>query len=154
MVATQDHPVGVTGAPQVETLDSLDKGRELLAASGPDPTRQGQQLFAGRPEGDRLGPGQQPFHLALAPPRAPGPLGLGEDQGAGHALGPVTRLGASETVRVAVFEGNYAYIIWNGETADNIYEYATDTYVVRRGKIVMQSFAAKIILRQSSSALV
>ena len=40
--------------------------------------------------------------------------------------------------------GDYAYIIWTAETADNVYEIATDTFVVRDGKIETQSFAAKI----------
>jgi len=40
--------------------------------------------------------------------------------------------------------GDYAYILWNAETADNVYEVATDTFVVRDGKIVAQSFACKI----------
>jgi hypothetical protein len=35
-------------------------------------------------------------------------------------------------------------ILWTAETADNSYEFATDTFVVRNGKIVVQSFAAKI----------
>ena len=52
--------------------------------------------------------------------------------------------GGSETVHTQVFEGNYAYLIWSGETADNYYEFATDTFLVLQGKIVMQSFAAKI----------
>ena len=58
---------------------------------------------------------------------------------------------ASDAVRVAMFEGNFAYIVWSAETADNIYEYATDTFVIRHGKIVMQSFAAKVISKQFSS---
>lgn len=41
-------------------------------------------------------------------------------------------------------EGNYAYVLWTAETADNVYEFATDTLVVRDGKIVAQSFAGKI----------
>jgi ketosteroid isomerase-like protein len=41
-------------------------------------------------------------------------------------------------------DGDHAYIVWNAETADNWYEFATDTFVVRVGKIVAQSFAAKI----------
>jgi len=42
-------------------------------------------------------------------------------------------------------KGDYAYILWTAETADNRYELATDTFVVRDGKIVAQSFAAKIL---------
>jgi hypothetical protein len=41
-------------------------------------------------------------------------------------------------------EGDYAYIVWTAETANNVYEVATDTFVVRDGKIVVQSFAGKI----------
>jgi ketosteroid isomerase-like protein len=41
-------------------------------------------------------------------------------------------------------DGEYAYILWSAETADNVYEAATDTFVVRDGNIVAQSFAAKI----------
>jgi hypothetical protein len=41
-------------------------------------------------------------------------------------------------------EGDYAYIVWTAETADNSYEFATDTFVVRDGKIIAQSFAATI----------
>ncbi len=41
-------------------------------------------------------------------------------------------------------KGDYAYILWTAETADNSYDLATDTFVVQGGKIVAQSFAAKI----------
>lgn len=41
-------------------------------------------------------------------------------------------------------EGDYAYILWIAETADNVYELGTDTFVVRNGQIVAQSFAGKI----------
>jgi hypothetical protein len=45
-------------------------------------------------------------------------------------------------------EGDYAYIIWAAETADNVYEMATDTFLVRDGKIIAQSFAGKITPRR------
>jgi ketosteroid isomerase-like protein len=41
-------------------------------------------------------------------------------------------------------EGDYAYILWTAETADNVYEVGTDTFVVQDGKIVVQSFTGKI----------
>jgi len=41
-------------------------------------------------------------------------------------------------------QGDYAYILWSAETADNVCELGTDTFVVRRGKIVAQSFTGKI----------
>jgi len=40
-------------------------------------------------------------------------------------------------------EGDYAYIVWTAETAQNLYELGTDTFIVRDGKIVAQSFAGK-----------
>jgi ketosteroid isomerase-like protein len=52
--------------------------------------------------------------------------------------------GASFSMRQRHIQGDYAYILWSAETADNSYEAATDTFVVRDGKIVAQSFAAKI----------
>ncbi len=42
-------------------------------------------------------------------------------------------------------EGDYAYILWTAETADNAYELGTDTFVVRESKIVIQSFAGRIV---------
>jgi ketosteroid isomerase-like protein len=41
-------------------------------------------------------------------------------------------------------EGNFGYILWTAETADNVYGLGTDTFVVRDGKIAAQSFAGKI----------
>ena len=52
--------------------------------------------------------------------------------------------GASFAMKQVTVDGDYAYIIWSAETADNVYELATDTFVVRNGKIVVQSFAGKI----------
>ena len=52
--------------------------------------------------------------------------------------------GSSFTMQLCSIDGDHAYILWTAETADNWYEFATDTFVVRNGKIVAQSFAAKI----------
>jgi ketosteroid isomerase-like protein len=41
-------------------------------------------------------------------------------------------------------EGDHGYILWNAETVDNVYELATDTFVVRNGRIVAQSYTANI----------
>ena len=41
-------------------------------------------------------------------------------------------------------EGDCAYVLWTAETADNVYELGTDTLVVRDGKILAQSYAARI----------
>ncbi len=53
--------------------------------------------------------------------------------------------GAAFTLKQQFVEGDHAYILWTAETADNVYEFATDTFVVRDGKIVAQSFASKIM---------
>ena len=41
-------------------------------------------------------------------------------------------------------DGDYGYILWTAETADNVYEVGTDTFIVRNGKIVAQSYTGKI----------
>jgi len=52
--------------------------------------------------------------------------------------------GATFRMKRQSVEGEYAYILWAAETADNVYELATDTFVVRDGKIIAQSFVGKI----------
>ena len=51
--------------------------------------------------------------------------------------------GATFSMNQQFVEGDYAYILWTAETADNVYEIATDTFVVQDGKIVAQSFTSK-----------
>jgi ketosteroid isomerase-like protein len=41
--------------------------------------------------------------------------------------------GARFSLRQQSVEGDYAFIVWTAETADNIYELATDTFHVRGG---------------------
>jgi ketosteroid isomerase-like protein len=41
-------------------------------------------------------------------------------------------------------DGDYAYLYWNAETADNTYEGAMDGFVVKDGKIVAHFFGGKI----------
>ena len=53
--------------------------------------------------------------------------------------------GARFSLKRQSVEGDYAYILWTAETADNVYEVATDTFVVRDGKITAQSFTGKIV---------
>jgi ketosteroid isomerase-like protein len=52
--------------------------------------------------------------------------------------------GATFSMKQQVVHGDFAYILWTAETADNVYEMATDTFVVRDGKIVAQSFTGKV----------
>ena len=51
--------------------------------------------------------------------------------------------GTVADVKQQSVEGDYAYVLWTAETADNVCEVGTDTFVVRHGKIVAQSFAVK-----------
>src|SRR5262245_34160070 len=51
--------------------------------------------------------------------------------------------GASFNMKVQSVDGDYAYIVWTAETAEKVYQLATDTFVVRDGKIVAQSFTSK-----------
>lgn len=41
-------------------------------------------------------------------------------------------------------DGDTAYIVWKAETADHRFELSTDTFIVQNGKILTQTFAAKI----------
>ena len=59
-------------------------------------------------------------------------------------LAEFAKPGASFSMQERSADGDYVYILWGAESADNSYELATDTFVVRNGKIVAQSFAAKV----------
>ena len=41
-------------------------------------------------------------------------------------------------------DGDIGFIVWSAETPDNSYEFGTDTFVIRDGKISSQTFAGKI----------
>ena len=49
-------------------------------------------------------------------------------------------------------EGEFAYLIWKAETAAVEIPFATDTFIVRGGKILDQSVAAHIISKSGGSA--
>ena len=61
-----------------------------------------------------------------------------------HILSEFAKPGTRFAMHQQCVEGDYAYIRWNAETPDNVYDAGTDTFVVRNGKIVAHSFAAKI----------
>jgi ketosteroid isomerase-like protein len=52
--------------------------------------------------------------------------------------------GARFKLDKSLVDGDYAYILWSAETADHVYENATDTFHVAGGKIAAQSFAGKV----------
>ncbi len=51
--------------------------------------------------------------------------------------------GTSFSLQLSSVDGDHAYILWNAETADNVHEMGTDTFVVRNSQIVVHSFAMK-----------
>ncbi|MAF48982.1 MAG: nuclear transport factor 2 family protein [Rhodospirillales bacterium] len=51
-----------------------------------------------------------------------------------------------EMLRSSV-NGEFAYIFWKAQTEDNDYHIGSDTFVIRDGKIVYQTFAAHIVPR-------
>jgi ketosteroid isomerase-like protein len=50
----------------------------------------------------------------------------------------------SFAMKQRLVEGEYAYIVWTSETADNSYELASDTFVIQNGSIRLQAFTAKV----------
>ena len=52
--------------------------------------------------------------------------------------------GATFEMKELAVDGDHAYIVWTAETADNVHELGTDTFVVRDGKIIAQSYAGKV----------
>ena len=60
-------------------------------------------------------------------------------------LAEFARPGTRFEMRQQAIEGDYGYIVWEAETAQNVYELGSDTFIVKDGKIVAQSIAAKIV---------
>jgi uncharacterized protein (TIGR02246 family) len=58
--------------------------------------------------------------------------------------------GATFDLKLLSVDGDHAYIVWTAETARNTYELGTDTFVIRDGKIVAQSFAGKVTRRNAA----
>jgi hypothetical protein len=52
--------------------------------------------------------------------------------------------GSELELTTQVVEGEHAYIVWRGESEKYRLPFGTDTFVVRGGKIVFQSFAGQI----------
>ena len=52
--------------------------------------------------------------------------------------------GTTFNMKRKLIEGEYAFITWTSETADNIYELASDVFVIQDGTIRLQAFMAKV----------
>jgi ketosteroid isomerase-like protein len=59
-----------------------------------------------------------------------------------------TKAGMSIRMLHEQVDGEIAYIVWTGETAENRFELCTDTFIVRDGRIVTQTFAGKITTKR------
>jgi ketosteroid isomerase-like protein len=58
--------------------------------------------------------------------------------------------GTTFSLQLRSVDGDYAYILWSAETADNIYEAVADTFVMRSGQIILHSFGGKIQAKSAS----
>jgi ketosteroid isomerase-like protein len=58
--------------------------------------------------------------------------------------------GSTLDVSKQIVEGEIAYIVWSGESEKLKIPFATDTFVVRDGKIVAQTFAAQMETKPST----
>ena len=52
--------------------------------------------------------------------------------------------GTTFSLQLRSIDGDYAYILWTAENADNNYEAVADTFVMRDGQIILHSFGGKI----------
>ncbi|MBZ6496387.1 nuclear transport factor 2 family protein [Natrinema longum] len=51
--------------------------------------------------------------------------------------------GATIDMQQETVEDEFAYIVWQAETPENVYEFATDTFYIPDDEILFQSFAGK-----------
>ena len=49
----------------------------------------------------------------------------------------------SVTVDEMTVEGEFGYLLWHGETPDNVYEFCTDTFHIPDGTIQFQTYAGQ-----------
>jgi len=52
--------------------------------------------------------------------------------------------GSTIEVDDTVVDGEFAYLLWHGESPDNVYEFCTDTFHIPEETIDFQTFAGKI----------
>ncbi len=57
--------------------------------------------------------------------------------------------GSALEISQQIIEGEIAYIVWSGESGRVKISFATDTFIVRDGKIVAQTFAAQMETKPS-----
>lgn len=52
--------------------------------------------------------------------------------------------GVEFSVDEQIVEGETAFLVWRGETPGNVYEFVSETFVIRDGKIATQTVAAEV----------
>lgn len=52
--------------------------------------------------------------------------------------------GATIDMEQEIVEDEFAYIVWQAETPENVYEFATDTFYIPDDEILFQTFAGKV----------
>jgi len=62
----------------------------------------------------------------------------------GGVLADLLQPGSRIEATTRVVDGDHAYVVWHGESEKYRFPFATDTFVVRGGKIVFQSFAGQV----------
>jgi ketosteroid isomerase-like protein len=60
------------------------------------------------------------------------------------AYAEFSKPGAKFEMKQVLVDGECAFIFGDAESADNTFEAASDTFVIRDGKIVYQTYAAKV----------
>jgi len=55
--------------------------------------------------------------------------------------------GTQFTLQQMLVDGDCAFVAWEGQTSANIFEACSDTFVIRDGRIAVQTFAAKVTPR-------
>lgn len=53
--------------------------------------------------------------------------------------------GATIEVDDTIVEDEFAYLLWHGDTPDNVYEFCTDTFYIPGETIEFQTFAGKLM---------
>ena len=72
--------------------------------------------------------------------------GLAEIEGLFEDLfAEFSQAGATIDVDQQTVEDEFAYIVWHGESPENVYEFATDTFYIPDDEILFQTFAGKVV---------
>jgi len=58
--------------------------------------------------------------------------------------------GTQFTTHQTLVEGDCAFIAWDAETSANKYEGACDTFIIRDGRIAVQTFSAKVTPKRAT----